>query len=324
MIDVEQGLNVGHVGLAGEFRCVVKNADGTIKIDTAYQKNLILNQGLDFFGGTNGEDMLARCVIGSGNSSPIISQNKLDAYLSIAIGAVFASNYNYTPDTSGLYKTSRTYKYVFTGLNNVNVSELGLSSQGNSASDYHLCTRALIKDTLGNPISITILSGEVLEVYYKLWQVFSITSVTHTVSMLNGKGGSTPYTVSCSLLGVGAAADWYDTAGSALSSKGSTPNGLYNGEPGDIQSFNPLGARLWEGAASFVGYTNSSYKKILNIILGTGAGNGSIRTVTTQSTMGKWQLRYGSVSNDSPIVKTNKETLKIPIEFSWGRYEGGL
>lgn len=38
------------VGVAGEFRCVVTKADGTIKTDTGYQRNIILNQGLDFFG----------------------------------------------------------------------------------------------------------------------------------------------------------------------------------------------------------------------------------------------------------------------------------
>ena len=39
-----------NIGMAGEFRVVVKRADGSTKIDTGYQKNLILNQGLDFFG----------------------------------------------------------------------------------------------------------------------------------------------------------------------------------------------------------------------------------------------------------------------------------
>ena len=31
-----------NMGMAGEFRCVVKRADGSTKIDTGYQKNLIL------------------------------------------------------------------------------------------------------------------------------------------------------------------------------------------------------------------------------------------------------------------------------------------
>ena len=37
-----------NIGMTGEFRCVVKKSDGSTKIDTGYQKNLILNQGLDF------------------------------------------------------------------------------------------------------------------------------------------------------------------------------------------------------------------------------------------------------------------------------------
>lgn len=58
-----------NMGMSGEFRCVVKRADGSTKIDTGYQKNLILNQGLDFFGGSNGSDMMAYCVIGSSQAN---------------------------------------------------------------------------------------------------------------------------------------------------------------------------------------------------------------------------------------------------------------
>ena len=47
-----------NIGMAGEFRCVVKKSDGSTKIDTGYQKNLILDQGLDFFGGGNGDNMM--------------------------------------------------------------------------------------------------------------------------------------------------------------------------------------------------------------------------------------------------------------------------
>ena len=78
-----------NMGMAGEFRAVVKRADGSTKIDTGYQKNLILNQGLDFFGGDNSTDMMAYCVIGSGSSQPVYTQNKLDAI----VGSAFKVNY---------------------------------------------------------------------------------------------------------------------------------------------------------------------------------------------------------------------------------------
>ena len=71
-----------HTGMAGEFRCVVQKADGSIKLDTGVQKNLILNQGLEFFGGVNGSGM-NYCIIGTGNSTPTIHQTKLDYPISI-------------------------------------------------------------------------------------------------------------------------------------------------------------------------------------------------------------------------------------------------
>ena len=84
-----------NMGVAGEFRCVVKRADGSTKIDTGYQKNLILNQGLDFFGGVKGTDMMQYCVIGSGNSQPVYTQNKLDTAIKGVSGTTFSTKYDY-------------------------------------------------------------------------------------------------------------------------------------------------------------------------------------------------------------------------------------
>ena len=74
------------IGVAGEVRCVVTKAEGTVKIDTGYHKNLILNQGLDFFGGGKGSIINQSCAIGAGNSTPLITQTKLDSYISQADG----------------------------------------------------------------------------------------------------------------------------------------------------------------------------------------------------------------------------------------------
>lgn len=74
-------MKANEVGIAGEVRCVITRADGSVKADTGFQKNLILNQGLEFFGGGKGTFINTYCAIGSGNSTPTITQTQLDAYI---------------------------------------------------------------------------------------------------------------------------------------------------------------------------------------------------------------------------------------------------
>ncbi len=315
-----------NMGMAGEFRAVVKRADGSTKIDTGYQKNLILNQGLDFFGGDNGTNMMEYCVIGSGNSQPVYTQNKLDAIVGRATGVGYSIKYDYDASRDGnLYKTNKVCKYSFTGLNNVNISELGLASTYDNTSNYYLCTRALIKDSQGNPTTITVLSGEILEIYYKLWAVFDTTDKTGIINLLDGVGGSTAYNYKTRLSDVGSgeyrigfvvslfgpariSAYLFDSSGVDLSAITTRPSG---------DSFSASDSSVQQ-------YEKGSYKKFYTFIFDISAANANNRILLILLYGMCWQVRFGSVADDSPIVKNNTQTLSIPVEVSWGRYEGVL
>ena len=323
-----------NIGMTGEFRCVVKKSDGSTKIDTGYQKNLILNQGLDFFGGNNGSNMMTYCVIGSGNSKPVYTQNKLDTAITGVSGATFSTKYDYDAAQDGnLYKTNKVCKYSFTGLNNVNISELGLASVYNSISDYFLCTRALIKDSSGNPTTITVLSGEILEISYKLWAVYDVTDKTGQINLLDGVGGSTPYKYTARMAGVGGAniggsANYGDIVGKALYyAAGNNSHYIFNGNIGTVQA-SPTGSAIASSGDAvrlpMGGYTNGAYKRSATWSHGVSGSNGNVRSAIIFTSMGFYQIQYGSVANDAPITKNNTQTLTIPIEISWGRYEGAL
>ena len=318
-----------NMGMAGEFRVVVKRADGSTKIDTGYQKNLILNQGLDFFGGGKDTNMMSYCVIGSGNSQPVYTQNKLDTAIKGVSGATFSTKYDYDASRDGnLYKTNKVCKYSFTGLNNVNISELGLASVYNSISDYFLCTRALIKDSQGNPTTITVLSGEILEIYYKLWAVYDITDKTGQMSVLDGVGGSVTYNYKTRLASVGLTDAFAQNIGFAMETRLMYWE-LRASEPVAITSA-PYTSDYPNSAYPPVAssYTNSSYKRTYTYTAPVSLHNQGNRTLFLASGLTYyymlWQIRFGSVANDSPITKTNTQTLSLPIEFSWGRYEGAL
>ena len=318
------GLNVGHVGIAGEVRCIVKRKDGSVKEDTGFQKNLILNQGLDFFGGGKGSDIFYRCVIGSGNSNPLITQTQLDSFLAITSGVEHSSKYNYVPDSSNLYKTNKVFKYTFSGLSSVNVSEVGLVSQGTTSSNYYLCTRALLKDIAGLPTTITILSGEVLEVYYKVWRVVSTLDATYVVNMLDGKGGSVPYNCIVRPLRLGNDI-WNNTTGRCISAFT-----LLAGTLSELSNLtSPVsGIGLLSATPSLSTYVQGSYKINESFYIDITKANDGIRVIESSQSPGfvitQSQIRFGSVTGDNPIPKTNLQTLTIPLEFSWGRYEGEL
>lgn len=308
-----------HLGIAGEIRCVVSNDDGLVKTDTGFNNNLILDQGLEFFGGGHGNNIFNQCVVGSGTSAPAATQVALDNFVAMSAGTLIETDFDYIDDASDLYKTSKTYKYRFTSLTNVDIGEAGLASEGTTESNHYLCTRVLIKDSSGDPIAIN--TGDTLDIYYKVSQVYSTLDTTHTINKLNGAGESEAYDVKCRL-GKAGNKDIYDNVGKPLAG-GNAHSGVFSGEPVGVKSA-PATSLFSFYATDYATYAANSYKRKLTVTLALDQANGSVRTMGIESTMGFWQMRYGLATDDSAIVKTDKDTLTIPVEISWGRYSGAL
>lgn len=314
-----------NLGVAGEVRFVVKGADGCVKLDTGFNKNIILNQGLDFLGDGFGSNMFTSCVVGSGNSEPAFTQNSLDSFQAVAspeVGEIIKNDY--VNDGSGLYKTSKTKTYKFESLSDVNISEVGLASQYSSPSSYYLCTRALIKNTLGEAVTITVKAGEVLEVSYTLWEVFSTTDNSTTVNMLDGDGGAIAYNTISRIAGVTSLNSEYGKYIGRPMLISSAPIYAYLSDLATIQE-SPSGARL-DLTKVISDYTVGTYKQVvtLNAALSDVLDVRTIVIVGVNCSVGCWQIRYGAADGDSAIVKTNKFSLSVPLEVSWGRYEGVL
>ena len=188
--------DLGKQFFSGEFKIIHKDKDGNIKQELDWQPNMLLENGLKCLFNdantmpyTNAGNLAPTSnfyyflptylVIGTGNSDPAYNQLKLDNATHIAswnndngIGTAEVE----TPDVAehqGYLKVSQTFKYSFnTFTENLNITEIGLASyySGNITTTgyYVLATRALIKDRTGTPLPITVLTGEILEVYYKV------------------------------------------------------------------------------------------------------------------------------------------------------------
>ena len=312
------------VGFAGEYRAVVSSSDGEVIYDSGYQRNLILNQGLNFFGGTKGDYINQGCVIGSGNTPPAITQTLLDSFVAgVDSGTDVTRDYSYVDKGDGLYRLWEQKKYRFAGLVDKNISEVGLVSQYNSSSKvYYLTTRALIKDSAGLPTTITVRAGEVLDIYYKIHKVIDVTDKDFVVNMSDGDGGLVPYNVKVRPCLVGNSS-WGISNHAAENPGGLGASSTTKSELVSIVSY-PSGSYA-NNTYYTTPYVEGSFELTVNKIYGLDSYTTGIRTAFSYyNSFYIYQMRYGKVSDDSMIEKTNRHTLTLPHKIKWGRFMGVL
>lgn len=146
-------------GVGAVLKLIVRKADtDEIVRETPEFHNIVLTTGLARMA-TN--TWIDRCVVGTGNSTPVASQVALDSFLASTTARALGIS-----DSGGIQVTTEPY-YWFgrktwrfaNGVATGNISEVGLG-WGNS----NLWNRALIKDVNGNPTTITVLADEYLDV----------------------------------------------------------------------------------------------------------------------------------------------------------------
>ena len=305
------------VGLYGEVKVIVKRADGTVRLDTGFFPNVITNLGLDAIGNDN--DLFNFCAVGGGNSKPLNTNTKLDNPLLVGSPISSESKYDYDPvrDTK-FYKCSRTVGYRFEGLDNKNISEVGLV--GDYRPELHSAfTRTLIKNSAGEPTVITVLSGEILELQYRLWQVFDVKDKDQVVTAMID-GVEVPFNVKIRLAGVGGNRN-YAVVGARLTFSGNSYHQFGTGELGEITGQNSELTNAYPGL-SWEAYQPSTYKRKFYVNASITDAVHPIRSFLFFTGLGAYQVRFGTVDGDLPIDKTNQDILQLGFEMSWGRYEG--
>ena len=169
-----------NLGIKGKFQITVKNADGTVKTKLPWQDNLITDTGLKLLNGADYTTHLGKklshwyintnCMIGSSSIEPANADTCLGEFVAVNSRAESYSEHLEEPTETRPHYLRQYWKqkYIFTGLTNVNVTELGLGKwEDASKKEYALFTHALIKDEHGRPTTITVLQGEILEINYE-------------------------------------------------------------------------------------------------------------------------------------------------------------
>ena len=193
-----------NLGFKGRFQVTVKKEDGSIKTELPWQDNLITNEGIKLLNGINqvtnlnGESNAKyihhNCFVGSSSTEPAVTDIKLGNYIAKDSRSENFKTFIEEP-TKSRPNHVREYwqnKYIFTGLNNVNIVEVGLGYETSSSNkEYALFTHALTKDAQGSPSTITVLQGEILEINYEFSTYWDIRPKKGEFTLTRIKGSQT-------------------------------------------------------------------------------------------------------------------------------------
>ena len=296
--------------VGARFKLVARKASTEeITRETGWFHNIVLDTGLAQMSiGT----WLNRVCVGTGNSTPVATQTQLDAFKASTTTTQGAAASGMQLTTLPYYNWLRmTYRFG-EGVAAGNISEVGLAW-----ANANLWNRALVKDTNGNPTTITVLADEYLDVVAEI-RIYPQETLSGSFNLLN-KAGEVVSTHSYT----GRA--FYRNPGNYFAKLGIHSLAVYSGAIGNSPTTQPSGTRLDYGDPTTTEYpTPTSIKCKKTFILANA--NGEHRTLIVESNLLS-PSSYGSGSGyqvefNPTITKTNQMELTYTVSMGWARYTG--
>lgn len=293
--------------IAGRYRIDAVNAEtGAVRELAPWFDNLILDAGLNRIGigGVTG-----LCSVGSGATAPVETDTGLVS--TVASTSTINTQSTGTQGSAPYFGWFRqTYRFA-AGAAAGNLAEVGVGWTVGS-----LFSRSLIKDTNGNPTTITVLSNEFLDVTYELRIYPPASDATFTCVV----GGVTH---NCVLR----AADvtylysWYPDIRTSAATFGNVAAGgsqavrIYNGPLGTTVQ-RPSGTGAYATAVAKNAYANNSYTITGTATFDLNTGNlaGGVTSMVIDSVIGTYQCSF------SPAIdKTASKTMALNFSITWAR-----
>lgn len=162
-------MSITKLGFAGRFKAVIHKADadgnpikGTGRVVAPFSKNMITDSGLDSL--ATGGGQLAYCRIGIGTAAPSAADLALVNQVGIT-NTAGTGDMQLGFDRTNKYVWKRVSRRFAAGtIHGKNLTEVAMSA----GTTGNIFCRALLKDGLGNPISISLLEDEVLDIIYEI------------------------------------------------------------------------------------------------------------------------------------------------------------
>lgn len=297
-----------HTSLKGEYRMVVRRGRNVVR-DSGWMPNLITDGGLNGIG--DGTMKLAYCSVGEGNTPPANTDTSLQTFHQ---STATRSSVNTVNSGSPTYIKQTTYVFLFS-VNSVNknYAEIGV---GASNSGTALFSRALVVDSGGAPTTFTVLTGEQLEVTYRLWQYAALTDQVSNVTI----SGAT-YTTTVRGTTVN------NTAGADLFWNGLNWSGLklyYGNVAMSANTSSPSGSN-GNVNPSLAAYTANTFYRDLTWSVGTTSWNlaGGLTVfynLGVPLTAGGFLGHTYQIGVSPAIPKDATSTMSLTFRISWGRH----
>ena len=181
-------LTAPSVGFEGFYLLEVIQQDGTLKQGKGLNvpfKNLLLNKFfLTISPNGNGSDLspsLEYCQVGTSSTPPTVSDTALGSRLAISPKSGVTYSYSYASSAGTGYWRQVACTFTFSvGAVVGNISEVGVANWENSA----LLSRSLIKDSEGNPTTITLTATDQLKVKYSIRRTQPTTTTSGTLALV--------------------------------------------------------------------------------------------------------------------------------------------
>lgn len=287
-------------GLAGLYKIEAVKANGERRLLLDWFDNLILDAGLNRLGSGGAFD---RCMVGTSSAAVSSSQTALGAQ--IAVTTTIEVTTGGSNIQAGYAWARRTFRFPV-GSATGNITEVGVGW-----TNSNCFSRALTTDSNGNPVTITVLADEFLDVTYELrlhWPTVDIT--------IAGFISSTQHSVSTRAALVGS----WTLAG--LIENGSRPD---LNPPGQATSFGagllgditvdsggtPLNSVNMTYASA---YGNNSLERNYRATFGLTNGDVDITNIRINTPFGIFKSAFNPV-----IAKRNTNSLALDFKISWGR-----
>lgn len=311
-----------HVPVSGHFTLLVQRKDGKGRIRTVRKHkfdNLITDFGLNSMASLavaeSRRDIIRSVQVGSGSTPPAVSDTSLQAH--VATRGVTTETPTRGVVTNQYHWRRWTWQFA-QGVAAGNLNEIGV---GVNTSAGSLFSRALILDSSGNPVTLTILPTEFLTVVYELRNYpptgdlvrnVTIDGVARTVTIRPYNKWADTESWQTNMPSVA----YYHDLGGAYMGHSVTPSDLTT-ETATLAG-GLSGPSVQSGGLTLGPYVTGSFQLTMTSVFGISLGNvtgGIIKTVVMKSTIGQFQM--GIVPG---IAKDNTKSFTVSTRISWGRY----
>lgn len=304
------------IGIAGYYRVQIFTRDHNCRFDSGWCHNLITDQGLDAL--AQQSDVMTHYTVGTSSNVPLVTDTWV--YQFVATTSTTVSNIKGVAGTGTggdpYYGYRRQTKRFDFGTATGNLSELVV---GWSATTGTAFMRELIRDGVGNPTTITVLSDEYLEVTYELRYYVPNGDFTGVCTIDSDAYNYTMRAASCT-----STVWWADSIGLLFTYNAAftSYHEAYTGSIGGITTVPSGNSGTGTQSISVNTYNPGDLYRDFTMTASSSQWNvsgGVIRSLVMGCTGNRWQCEYSKVSDGTGIVKNSGITLTVGYRISWDR-----